>query len=255
MLWLHGAKIRIAERMAYRGEYFISLITMFVLELTGPFFAFIIYHNTPGFAGWTFFDILLLQGILLIVKGFSFFSFHGIVWNSNLLMQKGELDTILLKPRNSLWMLICSSFDAEDIAKFVGGLIITGYALFNIQSFTMLGFFVMIILMICACGFYFMVALLLSSFIIRFIQSWRIYEIVEVFEVAGEYPKSIYPKSVGTFFTTLIPIFIAGFLPAKALLGAYSMDMIIAPLCVLALCLISLKAWFSSIRNYSSAGG
>ncbi|MFO7710209.1 MAG: ABC-2 family transporter protein [Candidatus Woesearchaeota archaeon] len=253
-MWFHSAKLRIAQRMAYRGEYLISLITMFAVELIAPFFAYIMYYNTAGFTGWSIYQIIMMQGILMTVKGFSYFSFHGIVWNSNALLQRGEFDMVLLRPRNPLWMFICLSFDAEDIAKFGGGLLIMGFALAHIE-FKLMGFLTMLILMLTAIGLYFFFALILSSIVFRVIQSWRIYELVEIIELVGEYPKSVYPKYVGLFFTTLIPIFIAGFIPAQALFGNYSWEMVLAPACLMGLVILSLIIWFRTIRNYASAGG
>ncbi|MGM5487797.1 MAG: ABC transporter permease [Nanobdellota archaeon] len=253
-MWLHSAKLRIAERMAYRGEYLISLVAMFVLELIPAFFAYIMYHNTAGFTGWTLYQILLMQGILMTVKGFSFFSFHGIVWNSNLKLQKGTFDMTLLKPRNTLWMFICESFDAEDIAKFIGGLMVMGFALSHLD-FTLMGVLGMLVLMFMALGMYFVFALTLSAVVFKVIQTWRIYELADIIELVGEYPKSIYPKAAGLFFTTLIPIFIAGYLPAQALFGTYSWDMMIAPVCLAVLITIALYAWFRTIKQYASAGG
>ena len=63
-LWIKSALTHVSSRMAYRGEYLISLISMFVLELAAPIFAYVIYYNSR-FAGWTFYQVLLLQGILL----------------------------------------------------------------------------------------------------------------------------------------------------------------------------------------------
>ena len=254
-LWFKSAKLQIARRMAYRGEYFISLIAMFILELIGPLLIFIIYFNSEGFPGWTFYEVLLVQGILLTVKGFSFFSFAGIIWNSNVTLMRGEFDIVLLKPRNTLLMFICESFDAEDIAKFIGGLLITTYALIHINGITLVGIGLMIALMILGVGFYFIIALLASSFVFRFIRTFRIYEVMDIFELVGRYPKSIYPKAFGTLFTTLIPIFIIAVFPANALLGRLSIDMVFASVSIILLIFISLKIWFATIRRYASAGG
>jgi ABC-2 type transport system permease protein len=254
-LWLKSALTHIASRMAYRGEYFISLISMFVLELVGPIFTYIIYYNSPGFAGWTFYQVLLLQGIFLTVKGFSFMSFLGIIWNSNITLQRGEFDLTLIKPRNPLFMFICQSFDAEDTAKFVGGVLLSLFAIFHIPAINWTGLLIGLVAMMLGVGFFFSMALFFSSFIFRFIRSMRVYDVLEIIAMIGNYPKSIYPKLAGTLFTAMLPIFIVAAIPAKAILGEVTIDILISGISVIVLVALALYTWFSTIKKYSSAGG
>ena len=254
-LWIKSALIHIAFRMAYRGEYFISLVSMFVLELVGPIFTYIIYYNSPGFAGWTFYQVLLLQGIFLTVKGFSFMSFMGIVWHSNITLQRGEFDLTLIKPRNPLFMFICQSFDAEDTAKFIGGLLLSLYAILHIPAVSLSGLLIGIGAMIFGVGFFFSLALFFSSFIFRFIRSMRVYDVLEAIAMVGYYPKSIYPRFAGTLFTAILPIFIVAAIPAKAIFGEVDIDILISAVSVIVLIALGLYTWFSTIKKYSSAGG
>jgi len=241
--------------MAYRGEYFISLVAMFVLELIGPLFVYIIYFNSSGFAGWTFHQVLLLHGIFLMVKGFSFMSFFGIVWNSNELLKRGVFDLVLLKPRNVLFMFICNSYDAEDMAKFFGGILVTVYALLHIQGVTLLGVLGGVFVMLFGVGLLFSMALLFSAFAFKFIRSERIYEIFEILGMIGSYPKTVYPKLTGTIFTALLPIFVVAVFPAQVMLKGWSVDILVSCISVIVLVAVSLMVWFKTIKNYSSAGG
>lgn len=253
-LWASSALLRISERMAYRGEYLISLITMFVTELVAPLFTFVIYYHTMGFEGWSFFEVILLQGCILTVKGFSFFAFAGIIWNSNLKLQKGEFDIVLLKPRNPLYMFICESFDAEDPAKFIGGLLIIGVALVNLD----MGFdgaLLMILLLMMGVLVYFSLALFASAFIFTFIRTFRVYELLDILELIAEYPSKIYPKAVKVIFTAALPLFIISTFPVKALMGELSLQMLIAAISTICVVAIALYTWFFTIRRYSSAGG
>ncbi|MBW3011074.1 ABC-2 family transporter protein, partial [Candidatus Woesearchaeota archaeon] len=211
--------------------------------------------TSPGFAGWTFHQVLLLQGIFLIVKGISFSCFFGIVWNSNITHQRGTFDLILIKPRNTLFMFICDSFDAEDIAKIFGGALITGYALWHIPGVSMRGVVAAIASVILGLGLVFSIALYSSCFIFRFIKSMRVYEAFEILSLIGQYPKSIYPKITGTIFTALLPIFLVAVFPAQALLGDITRDILISSISVVILLVVAVKLWYSIIKKYSSAGG
>ncbi len=254
-LWLKSAEMAFLNRLAYRGEFFISLISMFVLEMASPIIILLIYFNTAGFQGWTLYQVLLLQGIFVMVRGFSFVTFFGIVWNSNWTLHKGEFDLILLKPRNILWMFICNSFDAEDTAKFIGGLGIIIFALFHLENITLLGVVAGIFSLLVGIGLFFSLALLFSAFIFKFIQTWRLYELLDILSMLGTYPKSIYPLLTGIIFTIFLPIFAVAVFPAETILGFFSMDILYSAITVIILVTLSLFIWYRTIRNYSSAGG
>ncbi len=253
-LWLKYAGIAIAQRMAYRGEYLISILAMFILELVNPLLAFIIYFNSPGFEGWTLYQLILLQGIFMLVRGTSSVFFYGIVWNSNMSVSGGFFDTVLLKPRNALFLFICQSFDAEDIGKILGGLLLSIYG-FSKVDINGAGIIFAIISIIIGIIFIFCLALISSALIFRFTKISRIYELYEILAMIGQYPKAIYPKTIGLIFTFVFPILLAASVPAEALIGSFSLDILISGIVALILLTISLYVWFSAVKRYSSAGG
>ncbi|PLW80307.1 hypothetical protein C0585_03240 [Candidatus Woesearchaeota archaeon] len=252
--WFKYIRSSFLIRMAYRGEFLISLVSMFALEMVGPLFAYTIYLNSPGFAGWTFYQIILLQGILLFIKGFSYVHFFGIVWNSNISIWRGTLDFIFLKPRNLLLTFIFSSYDVEDNAKMLGGIALIGFALYHIE-FTFTKILLMIYLIILGIVLFFAFALLFSAFIIRFIQTWRLYEFLEIILMIAQYPNKIYPQYVSVIFTSIIPLFVAGVFPAEALIGSVVPNVLLMTFSVVFIFSISLYTWFNVLKHYSSAGG
>lgn len=255
LLWKEFIKTAVAQRMAYRGEFLISIIAMLVTEITPVIFAYTIYYNSPGFLGWTFYEILLLQGSLLLVKGISFPFFFGIVWNSNITLQQGRFDLFLIKPRNVLANFVFSSFDTEDLGKLLGGLILVTIALSHFPSITLLNIILYALSILFGTLVFFGMAVLLSAFIFQFIQTWRVYEFLDIILLFGQYPKSIYAKSVGSLFTGFIPIFMASYYPVQILKNVFSQSLIFGMVGTIIFVTISVFIWFKVIRNYASAGG
>ena len=253
-VWFIYMKASLLARIAYKAEFFISMISMFALEMVGPLFAYTIYLNSPGFSGWTFYEIILLQGILLFIKGFSYVTFFGIVWNSNLQIWRVTFDFMLLKPRNTLLTFIFSSFDTEDNGKMFGGLLLITIALFNID-FGLSKLLLMILLIILGIIIFFSIALLFSAFILRYIQTWRLYELLDIVLTLAQYPNNIYPKYVSVILTSIIPLFVAGVFPAQVLIGEVIPKMMSIIFSVIILLAIGLYTWFSVLKHYSSAGG
>lgn len=254
-MWGSFIKNAILQRMAYRTEFAISLITMSLIELVGPIITALIYYSTEGIAGWSFNQIFLLQSILILIKGISFPFFYGIVWNSNITLQKGEFDLILIKPRNTLFTFICSSFDSEDVAKLFTGIILVTIAIYRLGTFPIFNILLMLLSIVVGVGFMFASALFFSAFIFKFIQTWRLYELIDIIFLYGSYPKKIYGSIVGNFFTFGIPIFIAGYYPVEILYGNYSWSILYGVISVIFLVALGIFTWFRVIKNYASAGG
>ncbi|MFH0906079.1 MAG: ABC-2 family transporter protein [archaeon] len=254
-VYLKSAGTRIAERMVYKWDYLISLFAMFFVELSFPIFVYIVYLNTAGFNGWNFYEILLIQGIYLIVKGISWACFFGITYRTIDYLETGKFDILLIKPRKVLFNLICMSFDAEDIAKFFGGLIISIYALVHLPAINFINYIYMIIIMFFGICFYFAIAVFFSGLIIRFIKTYRVYDFLEIVMI-GLYPKTIYSKTIGAVFTGLIPVFIIALFPVQALLGKLNfIDLLISIISVAIILLLALRFWNNALKKYNSSGG
>ena len=247
-------KLKYSSRMAYRFDFFASMLAFFLFQLTGPLFVGVIFYAGGLFPGWSFPQLLLLQGSLALIRGFSFMFFFGLLWNTQNHMRRGTFDILLIRPVNSLWFLIMDSFDEEDLGQFIGGVAITFVAISLLPELqgSLLAFFAILILGIL---FFLSLALLCSAATIIFIETQRLYEFIDIIMIFASYPKTIYSGSIAILFNTLIPLFVAGHYPASALMGFNLDDIWIAAISVLVLLALSLLVWLKALRNYTSAGG
>ncbi len=240
--------------MTYRFDFFASMLAFFLFQLTGPLFVGVIFYAGGMFPGWNFPQILLLQGVLSLIRRFSFMSFCGLLWNTQNHIRQGTLDIFLIRPVNSLWLLTMDSFDEEDLGQFIGGITITLLAMTLMPELKgSLAIFFLILLL--GILFFFSLALLCSAATIRFIETQRLYEFVDIIMIFASYPKTIYSGTLAVLFNTLIPLFIAGHYPASALLGFSVEGVWLAAASVFALFGASLFIWHRSLQSYTSAGG
>ena len=65
--------------------------------MSGLFFIYLIYQKVPTIAGWSFWEIIFIYGILYFSEGIISFLFEG-TWLLNGLINHGELDRLLLRP-------------------------------------------------------------------------------------------------------------------------------------------------------------
>jgi ABC-2 type transport system permease protein len=252
---LQGIKTALAVRMAYRADFFISIIIMLAVEAITPFVTYLIYKNGASLPGWSMYEVLLIQGIFLLSRGISFPFFFGIVWNTIERVREGTFDLLLIKPRSVLHMAIVTGFDSEDLGKLLGGLILFIAALLNIPFpgfFEWLKFAVLFVVsLVVMFGF----ALILSGLGIVWVNNFRVYEIFFSLANFGMYPANIFSKMLQTFITSILPVAMLGFIPASALLGRPAEGAVYAVIMSFVFLILSLLFWKAMLKRYNSAGG
>lgn len=250
----HYIKMKYAARMAYRVDFFLSVLAFFVFQLIGPLFVAAIYSSGGQFEGWTLHQALLLQGVLLTTRGFGQAFFMGILWRTINFVRRGELEILLLRPVNSLRLLIMEGYDDEDIAQFIGGIVVLLYALAHLE-FHLGRLLLMLALMLLGLAFLFALAVLCSAATIQWVNTWRLYEFLDIFSDFASYPKNIYSKALDITFITILPLFLLAHFPASAFLGFSLEGLGVATISVIILNIAAYKTWHHMIRHYSGAGG
>jgi ABC-2 type transport system permease protein len=254
-IYLQAAKTAIASRMAYRLDYFLSLIIMLFLEMVGPMVTVLIYGTGVSFPGWSLYEALLIQAIFLLAKGIAFPFFFGMVWNTIRRAQEGTFDLLLIKPQPVLFMAIVTGFDAEDLGKLIGG---TGLFIISISKlappspFQWISF---LIIFLFSLTVLFAFAVIMAATGMIWIGNFRLYEIFNTVTSFGVYPSSIFSKSVQILITYIIPIGMVGTLPASVLLGRPNPSAFAGMGISLVFLALSLNYWRLMMSRYTSAGG
>lgn len=245
-----------ASRMAYRGDFLISLVMMLAGDMLVPLVTLLVYRSGASFPGWELHEALLIQAIFTLAKGVAFPFFFGIIWNTLDRVREGTFDLMLIKPVSPLFMSMISGFDVDDFGRLISGGVLFGYALSVMPDkpdglawlqFALLFGFSLLVL--------FSFSLLLSGLLFKWVGSSRVYDIFDAVTMFGQYPGTLFSKSFMNVLLYVLPIAMIGFLPASALLGRLDGSAwFSAAVCVL-LAAASWAYWHGMLRQYASAGG
>lgn len=208
---LEAIKTALASRMAYRGDFFTSALIMMASELVIPLVTFLIYRTGASFPGWSFYEVLLIQGVFLLAKGIAAPFFFCMVWNTLQHVREGTFDLLLIKPRSILHMVIATGFDAEDLGRLVGGLAVLILALVHLPPPGFLEWLEFFILLALSLVVLFSCALILSGIVFKWVGCTRVYEIFDSVVTFGLYPRTIFTKGWVNVFTLIIPVAMIGF--------------------------------------------
>ena len=254
-LYSTGMRIGLAEDLAYRGNFLIRFFVMFLSDLLFPLVTLLVYRSGAAFPGWSLEEVLLIQGIFMMAKGFANLFFFGLVWNIGQMVRDGLFDLMLIKPCSVIHLAAATSFSLDNSGSLLGGLGIFIYAVSRIPTpgpWEWAAFFLLFLL---SLSVLFSFSLFMSGTLFKWVGNSRIYEIFNTITQFGLFPKTIFSRALQNLLTYFIPIAMLAFFPAAVLKGDKPEGLFLSG----GICLVFLFAarlfWYAMLKSYSSAGG
>lgn len=258
-LGLYAASFRIMLKILtqYRVDFGIMAVSTTIREGATLLFLSVIFGLIPRLQGWSFYEVVLVYGLIVMVNAFSaaFLDLpHSVQWY----VQEGRLDILLIRPVRPLFQMLCERcFNPTQAGGLiVGGAIVAtalarlglpfqGWWLWYLPLTVVSGaVLVSSITLIVACAaFWFtsIVALLMP---------------LGYFEGFAQYPLAIYARPIPFVLTWILPYAMTAQYPAGLLLGkeGYRPYGLIAPLMGWLFLALALLVWSFAIRHYKSTG-
>ena len=208
------------SQMQYKASFIMTTLGQFLVSFTaflGVYFMFSRFHSVNGFA---FSEILLCFSIMLmafsitecLVRGFDMFP---------TLIQSGNLDRILVRPRNEIFQVLTSNIDFSRIGRLLQSILMLAYAVPTSGIVWTFDKVITIILMLVGGMTVFASLFVLyagiSFFTIEGLEFMNIF--TDGSREFGKYPLSIYGEGILKFFTYVIPIALFQYYPFLYLIG------------------------------------
>lgn len=251
--FLQYAKVR----LAYRGDFFIAVLTMTLATVFGLAVVFLIFGRTKTVAGWAFPELLFLYGYSLLPMAFFNVVSVNLYQFADQYLTQGKFDRILLRPVHTIFQILFEQLRLEALGDAVLGVAIL------VSVAPQLGFAVgpgdiAFLAFAVACG----AALITAIFVIlTAVSFWAedkigitppIYNLIAF----GRYPLDIYNGFIRVLLSWIVPFGFATFYPAAVILRRerYALYAWLLPLVTFAFCAAAVAVWNRGIRNYSSTG-
>ncbi len=244
-------------RLAYRGDFLISVVTTLVATVFGIAVVWLIFGRVPKVHGWSFYEILFIYGFSLVPMAFFNMLSINLYYFGQTYIVEGKFDRILLRPLNSLFQILFEQFRLESLGDVALGvfLILTCAARLHLRlgaaDWLFLG-----LATVCGCVIYLSVFLMLTC--VSFWMEDRVGIIPPVYNMLtfGRYPLDIYNPFIKFLLSWIVPFGFATFYPTASLLRAdsYRLYAWLMPLVAAAFLTLALWIWSRGVRNYSSTG-
>ena len=255
-LYFKYVGLQLKSQMQYKASFFMTALGQFLVSFTaflGVYFMFSRFHSVNGFA---FSEILLCLSIVLMafsitecfVRGFDMFP---------RLIQSGNLDRILVRPRNEIFQVLTSNIEFSRIGRLLQAILILAYA---IPTSGILWTFdkVMTLVLMLIGGIAVFSALFvlyagISFFTIEGLEFMNIF--TDGSREFGKYPLSIYGEGVLRFLTYVIPIALFQYYPLLYLIGrSTNIGLIFLPLLGFVFMIPCYFFFKFGLRRYKSSG-
>lgn len=206
----------------YRFNFFVNLLTVVFGYLANIlFFTFVYDTGIESISGWSRYQVYCLLATVWIVD-----SIFGGVFFFNLIripsqVKKYELDGLLLKPVNPIFVISMRQFNFGLFSGVFFGIAFLFYSIIKGGlSISLTGAFFYFILVICGVVLLFSILFMMVTFSLRFVRIQGLIQMFWTMMDLGKNPHSIYPMALKTISTFIIPAIVIYNFPAQVLTNA-----------------------------------
>ena len=248
--------ITLSQRMMFKLNFIIRTMTLLSFDLILPIVTLIIYAYSAGIPGWEFHEMLLFQGVYLMINAFDRFFFQQVDWSLSNDVKNGKFDRYLLYPVNVLAYISFNNLGVEHLVNFVMGLVVTVYALLRLEiQLHMLNLSLGVAMFLVGALFIISTAMLRFALIIRVVNIGRLGEFFRTVKSYGQYPVTIYNLVLSGVFRFIVPLAVLAHIPSSYFLNRQVEFVPYTMLAVAILFILTHLFWRDTLRHYSSAGG
>ena len=258
MLYANYLKMHLKSSFQYRYNMMFISFNQVLINISEVLAVYLLFKQFDSVAGWTFYQSLIMMGIVYTVYSLTECFARGYDEFPKLI-QSGELDRFLIRPVNIHYQIFGSKIEFSKLGRVALGIVISIIAFLNVDiEWTALKVIVLIATYVCGIFVIFGLFVLSAGISIYTIENLEFLNIItNGSKELAYYPINIYAKWLTTIFTYIIPIACFNYLPLSYILEIGTFP---AWLCATApffgmLFVIPCIIFFNlSLRKYKSSG-
>lgn len=242
--------------LEYKLSFIMSFITQGVVFFASYFVILSLFSKFKNLQGYTVYEILLVYGVIQF--GFSLNEvFNRGFDHFDRLIKNGELDRLLLRPRNIFLQIFGYDIDYTRLSRLFQSIIILIIAIVKLNiNWNINKILTLVFMLISSPIIFFVIYLVGAAFCFITVEGL---ETKNIFTDGGremaQYPMNIYTKPFQIFFTYIIPFSLINYYPLKYILGTSNNPLYIyAPLVILIYIIPAVLIFNRGLKRYTSTG-
>ncbi len=248
-----GALVRVslATGLQYRTDFFFDLVTGFLRTLAAIAPVALVFLWRDEVAGWTRDDATAVMGFYLVMHAVIAAFIEPNLGAAVEAIRTGSLDLLLLRPADAQLLVSARRFAPAALLDLPVGLVLVAASARHAAPVDMA-----VATLLLTCGLVAMYGLWLlaicASFVFVRVDNLRF--LLWSAADAGRWPRDVFSGTVKWLLTAVVPVAVATTMPAEALRGGWSLNLIGVGLAVASgFALGSRWVWTRSLKRYASA--
>ena len=250
---LLGAHLR--SMLEYDADFWILMAGTAVLQAVNIAFISIILTKIPFIDGWSFWAIVAKFAMAAIAEGVGSLFFGG-MWNLGLLINRGELDYMMVRPLPVALQISSSSIGINGVSNIVTGSLMVGFAVTNLDIVWTpwrVGFCLVLVASTVVIKVAINLATNSASFWLRSPSPLFALAVHQAGELA-RFPLSIYAVPLQGLLVYILPFAFVSFFPISFLVGHDpAWPGLLTPLVAIYCALVAWWVFRAGLRRYESA--
>lgn len=240
---------------AYRANFVNSILSSIGWSIVSISAIFLLTSRTSSIFGWSREELLLLVGVYNILNGFFVAFFARNFEKFSRIIHYAQLDSVLLKPADSQFLLSLSIFNIAGLARAMIGIIFTIYIVISLGLSISVGAFIeFVLLLLLSMVIFYSFWFLVLVPVIWFSNLTNLVDFLYVINNMGRYPSEILTSTHNLFLLLFIPLTLMASIPARVLLSKLTIhDLVVYLIIAFGLFFLSRKFYFFALKSYTSA--
>ena len=244
------------SQMQYKASFFMTAVGQFLISFTTFLSMVFMFSRFYSVKGFTFSEILICFSVVLMAFSLTECFFRGFDVFPRLI-KSGELDRILLRPRNEMFQVLASDMDFSRIGRLLQAVVMLVYAFITCDiQWTWHKAATVVLMILGGVGVFTGLFVLFAAFSFFTIEGLEFMNIfTDGSREFGKYPVSVYGEGMLKFYTFVVPIALFQYYPFLYLIGkSENMWYMLLPLLGFVF-IIPCYAFFRyGLRKYKSTG-
>ncbi|MEK7571070.1 MAG: ABC-2 family transporter protein [Patescibacteria group bacterium] len=250
-------RLNVTKLFAYRANFINSAIAHTIWAAFGVISMLLLTSKVATVYGWTPNELMLLAGTYNLILSFFYFFFSRNFGDLADVIHFGKLDTFLLKPIDTQFLISSWNVGYTQLIRFVIGFGVVWYFLVHMGTSLTFVSLVQFMLLLCASviilySFWMLVLTLLLWFT-------NVSNLVDLlYQINGitRFPSEIYKGFGMILFFVLFPLTLIVVSPTKALLQQMTWQEMLVPIgFAIGMGFLCRRFWQFALRFYTSASG
>jgi len=256
-IWLLGLYSRIMQRLEYRFNFFVMVVGGIIQMSLMIAFVNIIFNYINNLSGWNYDQAMIIVGSYMMVDGF-LWGTCAYLFGLSLHIREGTLDTLIVKPADTQFLVTASQGDPEDWVKFAIGLMVFLNSLIKLDiglANLMVNTPFYLLMMLNSIVIIYSISLIIRSIAFWSTDASNFWYVIDNLTKISQYPADIFfNKIVKIFFYTIIPAAFIATVPAEIMIHGPNFYLILSSTIVAIIFFFASRKFFNfALKDYSSA--